>query len=65
MFIPALRTAFFNNSPFSIPAQPISGLSPRDVRPNRAAIASRDFRPEEDASRTQRVHSLALLQVDG
>src|SRR6266487_3959552 len=34
---------------------------PPDGPINRDAIASRDSRPEEGASRTQRVHALALL----
>jgi hypothetical protein len=37
-------------------------LIPPGVRANRAPIASPDFHPEEDASRTQRVRALALLQ---
>ena len=54
-------TTFLNNSPFRFRPSRSAALSPRDVRPNRAAIASRDFRPEEDASRARRGRALALL----
>ena len=39
-----------------------TALIPPDVPANRAAIASPDFHPEEDASRRQRVRAAALLQ---
>lgn len=58
-------TAFLNNSPFSSPAHPINGTDSPDVPANRAAIASPDFHPEEDASRMRRVHASALLQAEG
>ena len=47
-------------------AQPIrsTALIPPDVPANRAAIASPDFHPEEDASRMRRVHAPALLQAE-
>ena len=55
-------TAFLNNSPFSMPATRSVEPTRPDVPADRDAIASRDSRPEERASKAQRRRARALLR---